>query len=161
MMFIYTEMLYTLIYLVHMMLHLPGSGQLRQLQHWTALQPKWQGDAMGMEADSDALKWEKGVLEQMSECLQAFSVWREKDQNQGEMMKSSTSEHQWRYLSTDLYGQMVNGKLTLKFLQFELQACVILLVILNGAMQPKQLNCCNSVQPLCTQTFSTIHSFAV
>ena len=76
-------------------------------------------------------------------------------------MKSSTSEHQWRYLSTDLYGQMVNGKLTLKFLQFELQACVILLVILNGAMQPKQLNCCNSVQPLCTQTFSTIHSFAV
>jgi len=33
-------------------------------------------------------------MEQMSEWLQAFLVWREKDQNQDEMMKSSTSEHQ-------------------------------------------------------------------
>ena len=94
-------------------------------------------------------------MEQMSEWLQAFLVWREKDQNQDEMMKSSTSEHQWHYLSTDLYGQMVNDKLTFKFSQFELHACVILLVILNGAMQPKQLNCFNSVRRLWKQTFST------
>ena len=107
---------------------------------------------MGMEVDSDALKWENGADEWMAASI--FGLEGERSESRWND-EEFASEHQWHYLSTDLYGQMVNDKLTFKFSQFELHACVILLVILNGAMQPKQLNCFNSVRRLWKQTFST------
>ena len=137
-------------------------GQLRQLQHWTALQPKWQGDAMGMEADSDALKWEKGVLEQMSECLQAFSVWREKESesrwNDEEFDKRTSmalfehrfvwSNGQWQ-ADPQVFGSL-SYMLVSFYPWFSTELCS-----LSSSTVSTQSN------PLCTQTFSTIHSFAV
>ena len=111
---------------------------------------------MGMEVlDSDALKWKNGSDERTPASIfglegeRSESRWNDSEFNKRTSMALFKHRFVW---SSNRTLSVSNNELTFKFSQFELHAFVILLVILNGAMHLKQLNCFNCLSPTFVDT---------